>query len=373
MNQKKLRNAVIEALSSDRQRLKNVARELEMVDVDFRSPDAIIQGLRRSTQGTTEELLDYLSEAEVKGVCESLNVESRGRKKYLIGELLRLSVSLADSDEQKGADEPAEKLAEALELGRRERELLQHVPADGSTIGNIRLRERLGWSEDYYRRIRDKLIAKEILSVGAGRGGSVYRKRPEGAEAAVAPAQSTDSQPRQREEALYPELIKSVEENWIQLFPGFPTPVHQWIDSSPRQGSKATGGKWTRPDISAVTLNQYHYIPGKHLDIFTFEVKPRDQLNVIGVYEALAHSRRSNFAYALYEVRPGDDPPEIENIVREATRVRVGVATFEDPSNFDTWNVRCVPQRIETEARFLNEFIEMLPDRLRNAIALAIR
>lgn len=372
---KKERSAVLQALSTDHRRLKNIARDFDIDGVDLRSSDAILQALRRHQQATLDELIDYLGESEVKELCDSLKLESRGRRRYLIEMVLREAAKTDDGP--KGEADSGERRADLAngggDLSKSERRLLDHVPLDGSTIGNKRLRENLGWEEERYRRVRDKLIEKEILGVGAGRGGSVYRKLLDASESSSPGQGGVNEAQRQREEALYGALREAIEENWSQLFPGFPAPVRRWLDSSPRLGSKATGGKWTRPDISAVTINQYHYIPGKHLDVFTFEVKPRDQLNVIGVYEALAHSRRSNFAYALYHVSPNAEPPEFEGIVREATRLRIGVVTFEDPANFDTWTVRCVPQRHDTEPRYLNEFIETLPKKIRDEISLEVR
>ena len=53
--------------------------------------------------------------------------------------------------------------------------LLTHVPTDGSTIGNQRLREALGWQEARYTRVRDDLVEQGTLGKGPGRGGTVRR------------------------------------------------------------------------------------------------------------------------------------------------------------------------------------------------------
>lgn len=142
-----------------------------------------------------------------------------------------------------------------------------------------------------------------------------------------------------------------------------------------------TGGRWTRPDLSAVTLNKYRYVPGPHLEVFTFEVKPRGQFNILGLYEALGHSRRANFAYVLFHVPPESElrphqrdehQRKLEEINREAARLKVGVATFEDPTAADTWTVHVVPGRHAPEARLLNEFIETLPESIRREIEFHI-
>lgn len=57
--------------------------------------------------------------------------------------------------------------------------ILSHVPADGSTIGNIRLRQVIAdvtgreVDEDLYTLVRDELVEEGVLIRGPGRGGSV--------------------------------------------------------------------------------------------------------------------------------------------------------------------------------------------------------
>lgn len=56
--------------------------------------------------------------------------------------------------------------------------LLQSVPADGSSIGNLKLRRQLGWGEKRYASARDALVEVGRLSTGRGRGGSVRLAKP---------------------------------------------------------------------------------------------------------------------------------------------------------------------------------------------------
>jgi hypothetical protein len=56
--------------------------------------------------------------------------------------------------------------------------LFAHVPADGSTIGNRKLRELLGWNEKRYLAARRPLLDLGVLETGRGRGGSVKRAAP---------------------------------------------------------------------------------------------------------------------------------------------------------------------------------------------------
>ena len=53
--------------------------------------------------------------------------------------------------------------------------LLARVPSDGSPIGNMKLRDLLGWEEERYLSARQSLLAEGLLATGKGRGGSVMR------------------------------------------------------------------------------------------------------------------------------------------------------------------------------------------------------
>ena len=53
--------------------------------------------------------------------------------------------------------------------------LLSRLPIDGSTIGNLALRETLGWDEARYAAAKQTLAASGSLQKGQGRGGTVRR------------------------------------------------------------------------------------------------------------------------------------------------------------------------------------------------------
>src|SRR5690348_5034841 len=56
-----------------------------------------------------------------------------------------------------------------------EEKLLSFLPEDGSGILNRNLCEQLGWDEEKYLRVRDRLIEKGLVARGPGPGGSVKR------------------------------------------------------------------------------------------------------------------------------------------------------------------------------------------------------
>lgn len=139
------------------------------------------------------------------------------------------------------------------------------VPADGAAIGNLRLIKEVearGWNSDKFWRVRDRLLDAGRIIKGRGRGGSVRRQVIEAAEQATPLAG-----PRLRvsEQSLYSPLLKVLQGEWVKDMQLAPHQIH--FEETAKQGKKATGGTWTRPDITAVSVRSYPYLPNKYLDV----------------------------------------------------------------------------------------------------------
>lgn len=142
-----------------------------------------------------------------------------------------------------------------------------------------------------------------------------------------------------------------------------------------RAGSRAIGGKWTRPDLVAADVQVFTYLPTKVLSVHTFEVKRSDMIDVTAVYEALAHRRAATHSYILLHV-PSDlqTPPSLDGFIAEARRQGIGVVVFSDPNNNETWDERVIAERVEPEPDALNEFVRIqLLEATRSKIEKAVR
>lgn len=242
--------------------------------------------------------------------------------------------------------------------------LLSLVPANGEGVGNLSLIRQLAqsrWSEDKFWSIRGKLLSDGILIKGRGKGGSVRRTDTSPGDPA-SPLQEVE--PRAGGElALYQPLLETLKSEWIKEMQIEADEIHFEISAS--LGRKATGGVWTRPDITAVSVRSFPHLPGKYLDIWTFEVKALHSLNILGVYEAAAHASRATRSIALLQVPPqlnADHEAILERCDREAERLRVGLITFSDPANFETWYLRIDAPRMDTAPEALEELIAQLSD-----------
>jgi hypothetical protein len=245
------------------------------------------------------------------------------------------------------------------EIAKYETMLMQLVPAEAA-IGNTNLLRQLSvndqwWIKDRYFTIRNRLIEGGQLDLGKGKGGSVRRVRS-------APITLLQSRPvvsengaPQSERDLYEPMFNVIKTDW-SLDNGL-DPVLVEITA---QGGRRPDGKWTRPDITVASYKTYPYVPGRHFDIITFEIKPYDNLDVTVVYEALAHRRAATRAYALLHV-PAAHQTSLQEIVDEicleAKRVGVGVIAAENPSNYQTWEELVDATRHEPEPQRLNDFL----------------
>jgi hypothetical protein len=125
----------------------------------------------------------------------------------------------------------------------------------------------------------------------------------------------------------------------------------------------------------AVEVKTYLYVPGKHLNVTTFEIKPSDAIDVSAVYEALAHRRSATHSYLVLHV-PG--AAELEPVVDEVCRVArshgVGVITVADPARYETWDEREEAVRSEPDPERLDHFIvTQFTRRTADAVARALR
>ena len=199
-----------------------------------------------------------------------------------------------------------------------------------------------------------------IFGVGGRDGGSVYRV-PRGTR---------------NEKDYYPPLAREIEQGWAAAKG---REYHRdgrflRVLETAFLGKRVTGGKWTRPDITLIGGKVLPYLPGKHLDVVTFEVKhqadeTKHPLDITGLYEALAHRTFGNFAYVIYVVPQKNQLDEVQSarITVEATRTGVGVIYARQEDDFALWEETVEPVRHWPDPQKQHDFLttqceEILPD-----------
>lgn len=232
---------------------------------------------------------------------------------------------------------------------------------DGSA-GNGRLRHELGWDEEFYWKVQGLLVEEGRIVPGRGKGGSV---RLTEAETEHSQEQDTSTNPdrsppskRLAERELYDPLRHTIESTWIKRF-GFDDVR---VDETHSQGSKATGGTFTRPDITAAGIRRYVFLP-KRLEIITFEVKAGDCVDVMGVLEAIAHKEAAHRSYVIYALSrvSFDSQAEAERIMELAQKYGIGLILTENPQNVETWEIGLDAARHEPDPARLDRFLGDLP------------
>ena len=236
--------------------------------------------------------------------------------------------------------------------------LLKNVPKDGRRIGNVTLLAKfkdeatkklsLDVPDDHYWDIRNGLIAVGTLGKGRGKGGSVYRVHPSDQQ------KSSKSKKRPRESELYPHFDEYVRSTWTK-----DNEIKDYVfEKTASQGKRKTGGTWTRPDFALVSVRSYPFIPGKVLDLITFEIKPADDFRIEGVFETAAHTRFSNKSYLV--VHTPQEQPETEEFSRlekECERFNVGLIVFANPEDPSTYETLQEPMRRTPDPEDVNGFV----------------
>lgn len=242
--------------------------------------------------------------------------------------------------------------------------LLSEIPADGEKVTNEAVRNALGWEKEVYFKVRDELLDQGLVDTHRGRGGLVARvvSRSEAQAEAAAEMQAEAEEAEAQagvfacESDLYGPIAKVLREDWAADLGRTERFV---VEVIAHQGSAKTGGRWSRPDIAAVSLQIFPLTGAKVFDVFTFEVKFAGAWDVTAIYEAAAHGRRATFPYAFlhHDADLKDDDPALGACVKEAKRLGVGVITSPDPADYESWSLRVDAERHTPDPQLLEEFV----------------
>ena len=221
--------------------------------------------------------------------------------------------------------------------------LLAIIPDNGAAIGNktlrskfkeaVKAKDKLKLTDDDYWMIRNALLTDGIIRTGRGYGGSVARVISE----TVLSKQPKEQLKYQDEDSLYTPMHDTIKRSWVKN-----DQIENFVSKiTARQGRRDTGGRWTRPDITLVAVRLYPFIPGKSIEVITFEIKPWNYLGVEGVFETASHSAFAHRSYLMiHAAKSIYELPAYERIERECVRFGVGLITCEDPADWETYDTR---------------------------------
>jgi len=238
--------------------------------------------------------------------------------------------------------------------------LLDAIPKDGTSISNgaalrkvqkaAKARLNVDVSKETYFEIRNELIAAGQLGKGVGYGGTVHRIK--GTTTAAKKAKQRTKTP---EPALYGPLYEYIRQTWAPEN----EIKHFVLDKTAALGKKKTGGVWTRPDLSLVAIHTFTYIPGKTIELVTFEVKPADDFRIEGVFETAAHSRAAHRSYLMIHTPNGKpDTDKFQRLGSKCERFGLGLIIFRKPHDWETFETVQEAERRNPNPADVNAFIK---------------
>ncbi|PDQ21424.1 hypothetical protein CN311_08855 [Mesorhizobium sanjuanii] len=239
----------------------------------------------------------------------------------------------------------------------------------GGSAGNTALLRELGWTDDKYWKIHQKLYEEGLIEKGRGYGGKVLL-----AQRDAAPATKEDTEALASAlAATSPEVAKTLVEaytNELQLYPSVKEQIEtHWArrrqlddchcEITALQGRRDTGGSWSRPDLALVAYRKYEFLPERVFELISFEVKPTNDISIKGVMEALAHREAATRSYVIYHTAGQDFSsfPEAERIEEVASRHGVGVYAAKDVNDFNQWAEVVTAIRANPDPEAVDTFI----------------
>lgn len=110
-------------------------------------------------------------------------------------------------------------------------------------------------------------------------------------------------------------------------------------DTASPKRRKRSSGKWSRPDVTAITVSNFEYLPGATVEVLSYEIKRAvDADKIESVYEAAAHGRWAHRASLVVEVLPGK-PSMPDAVQDEAERFGLGLYAMTRRHE-GTWEIR---------------------------------
>jgi hypothetical protein len=228
--------------------------------------------------------------------------------------------------------------------------MISKLPAEGSTIGGLRLRTLLDVDNETYIRARHELDVAGLIIRGPGKGGTIARTE---AKARSSPIENDLLVLREAE--LYDPFLAWLQSE-LEGGPGFSAAKR----TASAKGWSAGSGKWSRPDVTAVQVLTYEWLPHVTVEVYSYEIKRfTDAQKLESVYEAAAHQRWAHRASLVVELdhEAGELP---DAMLDEIRRFRLGLYSMRrlEDGSFEIREVIEPARSDDAQPEDVNEMID---------------
>jgi len=248
-----------------------------------------------------------------------------------------------------------------IKVNKKYKGLLLNTLQQGKPIGNMAALENLRGkikqldnveiTDDEYWAIRNALIDDGKIACGRGRGGSIYLVPPNTDLEADANCDNRGKAERK----LYPDILKIIEGPWALSRNHVEENSFACITAYAK-----VPGKWRNPDLSMVSIVGYDFIPGKTMELTTFEVKPNGGFSVEGIFETASHLVFGHRSFLMIQDKDKqrDADPNFARLLTLLPRFGVGLVLFEDPGNYATYEIIAEAEYKTPAPSAVSEFIK---------------
>ena len=246
---------------------------------------------------------------------------------------------------------------EALPLADKvAQQIVELLPEDGSPVINRVMRTmvaralEVAVSPELYSAALDYLDSKKRIGRSRGQGGGIFLARP-------APEQFPASKDKDgwSEAKLMAPLETYLSKHFVKSLdlPSGST----WITANASSSGPKTG-QWSRPDFIAVSVMRFQLLPGRSVQVHSFELKTEAGGSVQAVHEALAQTRFTHFGHLVWHLPFGSkDEVRLPDVAAQCETHGIGLILIRDPDQPGTWEIKLDPAYKDTLAPTVDAFL----------------
>jgi hypothetical protein len=237
-------------------------------------------------------------------------------------------------------------------------QILSLLPEDGAPVGHRVIRTMLARrlecriDPNLYFEAVDQLTKAGIIGRARGRGGSIFLAGATDEVVSLSPPEPAGAWNEARLMAPLKHYLENYFGQSLDLPPGSTCIVADTSSRGPKNG------QWARPDFIFISIMRFQLLPGRQVDVHSFELKAEAGGTVQAVHEALAQTRFTNFGHLVWHV-PFNSKAEarLPEIVNQCERHGIGLLIIRDPNDYQTWETLVDPTPKNTSPATIDAFL----------------